>query len=257
MRVIIQKDYEAMSKRAAGFVAEIVRNKPDCVLGLATGGTPVGLYRELIRMHQEEGLDFARVTTFNLDEYYGLASAHEQSFHFFMYDNLFNHINVSPANIHVPSGTAPDVGDSCARYEEMIAQAGGIDVQVLGIGIDGHIGYNEPGSSLASRTRLVTLLEETKKGYAPFFEAEQEVPCFAITIGVGTILDARKCLLLANGEKKAAIIAEAVEGPITSQVTASALQMHPDTVVIVDEAASSAFKRRAFYLYAEDIRAKL
>ena len=257
MRVIIEKDYEAISRKAAEFVAEIVRNKPDCVLGLATGSTPIGLYKELIRMHKEEGLDFARVTTFNLDEYYGLAPAHDQSYHYFMHDNLFNYINVSPANIHVPSGTAPDVEVSCARYEEMIEEAGGIDIQVLGIGSDGHIAFNEPGSSLASSTGLVTLTEETVKDNARFFETAEEVPRFAVTMGVGTILETRKCLVLASGAKKAGIIAEAVEGPITSQITASALQMHPDTVVIVDEEASAAFKRREFYIYSEKILAEL
>ena len=257
MRIIIEKDYEAMSRKAAGFVAEIVRNKPDCVLGLATGSTPIGLYKELIRMHQEEGLDFARVTTFNLDEYYGLAPDHDQSYHYFMHDNFFNHVNVSPANINVPSGTAPDVEASCARYEEMIEEAGGIDIQVLGIGSDGHIAFNEPGSSLASNTRLVTLEEETIKDNARFFEKEEDVPHLAITMGVGTILEAQKCLVLVNGAKKAKIIAEAVEGPITSQITSSALQMHPDTVVIVDEEASTAFARREFYLHSEQILAEL
>ncbi|RKY70466.1 MAG: glucosamine-6-phosphate deaminase, partial [Candidatus Latescibacterota bacterium] len=213
MRVIIEQDYDSMSKRAAEFVAGIVRNKPDCVLGLATGSTPIGLYKELIRMHQEEGLDFARVTTFNLDEYYGLAPEHDQSYHYFMHDNLFNHINVSPANINVPSGTAPDVNGACAHYEEMIEEAGGIDIQVLGIGGDGHIAFNEPGSSLGSRTRLVTLDEGTIKDNARFFEKEEDVPHLAITMGVGTILEARKCLVLASGAKKAGIIAEAVEGP--------------------------------------------
>ncbi|MCD6335087.1 MAG: glucosamine-6-phosphate deaminase [Candidatus Latescibacteria bacterium] len=257
MRVIIEQNYDSMSKRAAEFVAGIVRNKPDCVLGLATGSTPIGLYKELIRMHQEEGLDFARVTTFNLDEYYGLAPEHDQSYHYFMHDNLFNHINVSPANINVPSGTAPDVNGACAHYEEMIEEAGGIDIQVLGIGGDGHIAFNEPGSSLASRTHLVTLDEETIKDNARFFEKEEDVPHLAITMGVGTILEARKCLVLASGAKKAKIIAEAVEGPITSQITSSALQMHPDTVVIVDEEASTAFARREFYLHSEQILAEL
>ena len=257
MRVIIEKDYEAISRKAAEFVAEIVRNKPDCVLGLATGSTPIGLYKELIRMHKEEGLDFARVTTFNLDEYYGLTPAHDQSYHYFMHDKLFNYINVSPSNINVPSGAAPDVEASCARYEEMIEEAGGIDIQVLGIGSDGHIAFNEPGSSLASSTRLVTLTEETVKDNARFFETEEEVPRFAITMGVGTILETRKCLVLASGAKKAGIIAEAVEGPITSQITASALQMHPDTVVIVDEEASTGFARRGFYIYSERILAEL
>jgi len=257
MRVIIEKDYEAMSARASEFMANVVCNKPDCVLGLATGSTPIGLYKELIRMHQEEGLDFSRVTTFNLDEYYGLAPDHDQSYHYFMYENLFNHINVAPQNINVPSGLARNVDAFCARYEQMIEEAGGIDIQVLGIGGDGHIAFNEPGSSLSSRTCLVTLDEQTIKDNARFFEKEEDVPRFAITMGVGTILEARRCLLLVNGAKKAGIIAEAVEGPITSQITSSALQMHPDTIVIVDEEASTAFKRKEFYLHSEKILAEL
>ena len=257
MRVIIEKDYEAMSKRAAEFVANLVRNKPDCVLGLATGSTPVGMYKELIRMHKEEGLDFARVTTFNLDEYYGLAPEHDQSYHYFMHDNLFNHINVPASSINVPSGTAPDVDASCAHYEQMIEEAGGIDIQVLGIGGDGHIAFNEPGSSLASRTRLVTLDEETISDNARFFEKKEDVPLSAITMGVGTILEARTCLMLANGTKKAKVVAEAVEGPITSQITSSALQMHPDAIVIVDEEAASELARKEFYIHSEKILAQL
>ena len=257
MRVIIEKDYESMSKKAAGFVAEVVRNKPDCVLGLATGSTPVGMYKELIRMHKEEGLDFSRVTTFNLDEYYGLAPEHDQSYHYFMYDNLFNQINVPASSINVPSGTAPDVDAFCAHYEEMIKQAGGIDIQVLGIGGDGHIAFNEPGTSLASRTHLVTLDAQTIEDNARFFEKKEDVPLSAITMGVGTILEARTCLLLANGAKKAKVVAAAVEGPITSQITSSALQMHPNTIAILDEDAASELARKEYYLHSEKILAQL
>ena len=251
MRVFIEQDYEMMSKKAAQIVAEIVRNKSDCVLGLATGSTPVGMYEELIRMHKEEGLDFSRVTTFNLDEYYGLAPSHDQSYHYFMREHLFDHINLAPQNINVPSGLAKDVVVYCAEYERMIQEAGGIDIQVLGIGGDGHIAFNEPGSSLASRTRLVVLDEQTIRDNARFFEKEEDVPSFAITMGVGTILEAQKCLLLANGIKKAEVVAQAIEGSITSQITSSALQLHPDVVVGLDEEAASHLKRKDYYKHAE------
>lgn len=251
MRVIIEKDYETASRRGAEFVAEIVRNKPDAVLGLATGSTPLGLYVELIRLHQEEGLDFSKVTTFNLDEYYGLLPGHDQSYHYFMQSNLLDHINISPAKINVPSGLASNVEAFCENYERMIADAGGIDVQILGIGVDGHIAFNEPGSSLSSRTRLKTLTEETIEDNARFFSRPEEVPRFAITMGIGTILEARKCIMLASGLRKAAVIAEAVEGPVTAQITASALQLHSDVIVIVDEEAGSSLKRRNYYLHVE------
>lgn len=256
MRVIIESDYDAMSRRAAEIVVEVVREKPECVLGLATGSTPIGLYKELIRMYREEGLDFSKVRTFNLDEYYGLPPAHPQSYHYFMRQYLFDHINIPPHNINVPRGLVKDVQAYCARYEQMIKEAGGIDIQVLGIGRDGHIGFNEPGSSLASRTRLVALDEQTVKDNARFFGREGDVPRFAITMGVGTIMEARKCLLLASGSKKAKAIAQAVEGSITSQIAASALQMHPDAIVIVDEEAASEMKRRDFYLYTEKMMAE-
>ena len=257
MRVIIEKDKDAMGRRGAQFVADVVRNQPDCVLGLATGSTPVPLYQELIRLHREEGLDFSKVTTFNLDEYYGLSPSHDQSYRYFMEENLFKHINVPPSQIHVPSGTAPDIEAACAHYEEMIEEAGGIDIQVLGIGSDGHIAFNEPGSSLASRTRLVTLDAQTISDNSRFFQKAEDVPRFAITMGVGTILEAGLCLMLASGAKKAKVVADAIEGPITSQITASALQLHPNTVVIVDEEAAGKLARKAFYIHSEKMLADL
>ncbi len=252
MRVIIQQNYEAMSRRAADFVAELVRRKPNCVLGLATGSTPVGLYKELARMNREEGLDFSQVTTFNLDEYYGLAGDHEQSYRFFMEDNLFKHLNPRPKVSHVPDGTAADPEKYCQQYEQMILDAGGIDLQVLGIGGDGHIAFNEPGSSLGSRTRLEALTEETIEDNARFFESKDEVPRFAITMGVATILEARRCLLLANGVKKAKPVALAIEGPICSAITASALQMHPDTISVLDEDSACELERLDYYKFKEN-----
>ena len=253
MRVIVERDNGAMSKRAAVFVANLVRRKPDCVLGLATGGTPVGMYQELVRMHKEEGLCFSEVTTFNLDEYYGLAPDHKESYRYFMQQNLFDHINVQPEKTYVPDGLAEDVDDHCEKYERMIDESGGIDLQVLGIGSDGHIAFNEPGSSLGSRTRAKTLTEETIQDNARFFESQGEVPRFAITMGVGTILESRRCLLLANGIKKAKVIAEAIEGSVTMQVTASALQMHKDVIAVIDEDAAFLLERRDYYQHVEDM----
>ena len=251
MRVIIEHQYDAMSRRAADFVAELLQRKPDAVLGLATGATPLGLYKELIRRHREEGLDFSKVTTFNLDEYYGLAPNHPQSYNYFMHENLFKHINVPESHVNIPSGTAKNVYAWCENYERRIKQLGGIDLQVLGIGSDGHIAFNEPGSSLGSRTRPKTLTAETIRDNSRFFGPDEHVPTFAITMGVGTILEAKVCLLLASGEKKARIWAEAIEGPVTAQVTASALQLHPHVVAICDEAAASQLKRRGYYEHIE------
>lgn len=253
MRVIIVKDYDEMSRRAAKIIAEQIRMKPDSVLGFATGSTPLGTYKELIRMHREEGLDFSRVVTFNLDEYYGLDHNHPQSYHYFMFENLFNHININPSNVHIPDGLAKDVKAFCKKYEEEIRKAGGIGLQLLGIGRDGHIAFNEPGSSLMGRTTLVALAEETIKDNARFFESEAEVPRLAITMGCGTIMEARKIILLANGEGKAEAIAATVEGPITAQITASILQMHPDVAVIVDEAAASKLRRKDYYRHVNSL----
>ena len=247
MEVIIKENYEKMSEEAAAIIRDAIHLKPNLVLGLATGSTPIGTYKELIRMHEAGELDFSKVVTFNLDEYVGLPSTHDQSYHYFMHENLFNHININPANVHVPSGVVKDFDRYCQWYEDEIAKVGGIDLQVLGIGSDGHIGFNEPSSSLASRTRIVTLTEDTIKDNARFFESEEDVPRFAITMGVGTIMEAGLCLLLANGEKKADPVEALVEGPITSQVTASALQMHPNATVIIDEAAASKLERVDYY----------
>lgn len=257
MEVIITRTAEEMSTLAADIIETQIMHKPNTVLGLATGSTPIGLYQELIRRHREKGLDFSQVVTFNLDEYVGLPPSHKQSYRYFMDEHLFRHINIPPSNIHVPYGHADSVLDFCAWYEEQIRRAGGIDIQVLGIGSDGHIAFNEPGSSLGSRTRLKTLTRQTIEDNARFFDSMEEVPRFAITMGVGTILEARKILLLANGPKKAQIIAEAIEGPITSQVTASALQLHRDTVVIVDEQAGAALKRADYYRWVYEQKKRL
>jgi glucosamine-6-phosphate deaminase len=239
MLVIIKDNYDAMTKEAAQIVADRLRRKPNLVLGLATGSTPLGLYKELIRMHKDEGLDFSRVTTFNLDEYVGLPPSHDQSYRYFMNRNLFNQINVPERFIHVLDGMAHDIDAQCEWFEEEINKAGGIDLQILGIGANGHIAFNEPGSSLGSRTRVKTLTEKTRQDNARFFKTIKEVPKYALTMGVGTIMAAKEIVLLANGAGKADAIKAAVEGPLTAQVPASVIQLHRITYVIVDKDASA------------------
>jgi glucosamine-6-phosphate deaminase len=252
MEVIICKTYDEMGKAAAEAVAEVLNAKPNAVLGMATGSTPLGLYQELVRMHKAGQLDFSQVTTFNLDEYVGLPVTHEQSYHRFMHENFFRHVNIPPQNIHIPSGTTRNYRAFCDWYEQRIRECGGIDVQILGIGSDGHIAFNEPASSLSSRTRLKTLAKSTIDDNARFFKSRDEVPIYAITMGVGTIMEARKILLLANGKKKADAVAQAVEGPVTSMITASALQMHPDATVYIDSDASGKLKMREYYDWVKE-----
>ena len=252
MEVIIQDGYEKISRQAAQIVAQTLTDKPDAVLGLATGSTPLGLYKEFIRMHKEEGLDFSQVTTFNLDEYVGLSREHSQSYHYFMHENLFQYINISEQNIHIPPGTTDNYPAFCKQYEERIVECGGIDLQVLGIGSDGHVAFNEPGSSLGSRTRVKTLTSQTIDDNARFFDSADEVPVYSVTMGVGTILEARKIILLANGASKAGAVAAAIEGPVTSMCTASALQMHPDTTFLIDHEAAGGLKMTEYYQWIQD-----
>ena len=251
MRVIIEATVDVASRRAARFVADLVRRKPNCVLGLATGSTPLGTYRELIRLHQEDGLDFSQVTTFNLDEYVGLGPTDPNSYRFFMQTNLFEHINIEPSRTNVPDGRALDFDAHSRMYEQRIKDAGGIDLQVLGVGTDGHIAFNEPGSSLGSRTRLKTLTSETIRDNARFFGGEEQVPRLAVTMGVGTILESKRCLLLAFGAAKAPAVRDTVEGPLTAQVTASALQLHREVIAVFDEAAAGLLARRDYYAEVE------
>lgn len=254
MEIVIKETYEELSQAAAQVVAQTLNSKPNAVLGLATGSTPLKLYQELIRRHKEEGLDFSQVTTFNLDEYVGLPKDHVQSYHYFMQENLFKHINVPQQNIYIPSGTTDNYHAFCSWYEQRIRECGGIDLQVLGIGGDGHIAFNEPGSSLGSRTRIKTLARQTIQDNARFFDQPNDVPNYAITMGVGTILEARKIILLANGQKKADAIAEALEGPVTCQCTASALQLHQDTMIFLDHAAASRLKNIEYYQWIQEKR---
>ncbi len=247
MEVIIQPSVAEGSRLAALIVQRLIRKKPDATLGLATGSSPLGLYNELIRLHLEAGLDFSKVATFNLDEYVGLGPEHPASFHRFMHERLFNRINLSPERVHIPDGLASDIPEACGAYEAAIRRAGGIDLQILGLGHDGHIGFNEPGSSLASRTRIKTLAEETLAANARYFPSPSSMPRHAITMGVGTIMEARACLLLAFGRSKAGAVAQMAEGAVSASCPATILQMHPCATTILDEEAASQLKRASYY----------
>ena len=258
MEVIIKTSYAELCKEAAEIIQKALIQKPNLVLGLATGSTPIGLYNELGRLHTEEGLDFSQVVTFNLDEYVGIPIDHPQSYHTFMVHHLFNKVNIPDSNIHIPQNSAENLETFCEWYEQRICDFGGIDIQVLGIGVNGHIGFNEPGSSLQSRTRIKTLDASTVELNTRDFDSSSDfVPDMAITMGVGTIMEASQCLLLANGSLKAEAIAQCVEGPITAAVPASVLQMHPKTVVLIDEAAASQLERADYHKRAYQNRRKL
>ena len=235
MEVLIRESAEVGCILGAKIIASVVREKPNAVLGLATGRTPERLYQELVRLHRDEGLDFSLVTTFNLDEYVGLPGTHPQSYRFFMQEKLFRHINIDLRRTHVPNGTAKDLHAECRSYEDRIVQAGGIDIQLLGLGRNGHIGFNEPTGSLRSRTWIKILSEQTLKDNSEVFGSLEAMPKHAITMGVGTILDARRCLLLAFGPAKVRAVEHMVEGPIAAICPGSALQMHPRATVILDE----------------------
>ena len=251
MRVTICKDIRDMAKKVAGEVAETIRNNPNIVLGLPTGSTPEAMYKELVLLHQDQGLDFSRVITFNLDEYYGLATSHPQSYHAYMDRHLFNHVNINRKNIYIPDGMTKDIGDHCRLYEANIKRHGGIDLMLLGIGRDGHIAFNEPASSLTSRTRIKTLAPETIEDNARFFKSKDEVPRYALTMGIGTIREAKKIILMANGKNKAEAVGLTVEGPVTHMVAASALQMHDRVVIYTDEEAAAKLTRIPYYQHEE------
>ena len=248
MLVLLKSSYEELRCEAARIVASAVRSKPSMTLGLATGSTTLGMYRELVRLHKEEGLDFSRVVTFNLDEYLGLSGEHPQSFHRFMRENFFDHVNIQAAKIHIPDGKlSGNYEEYFLSYERAIREAGGIDLQILGIGRNGHIGFNEPTSSFGSRTRLKVLTSETIEDNRKFFARGEAVPECAITMGIGTILEAKRIVLLATGGAKAESVADAIEGPITASVTASCLQLHGDVTFVIDEAAGKKLKQRDYY----------
>ena len=247
MEVIIVETEEEGALLAARMIRRQVEQKPGSVLGLATGSTPIRVYGELVRMHREEGLSFREATTFNLDEYVGLGPQHPCSYRFFMEEHLFRHVDLQPGRGHVPDGLATDIPAFCEDYERRIREAGGLDLQLLGLGQDGHIAFNEPTSSLASRTRLKTLTSRTVSANRQSFPEGEEVPTHVLTMGVGTIMEARRCLLVAFGDRKAPAVARMVEGPVTAMVPASALQFHPSTTVILDEEASRHLALRNYY----------
>lgn len=243
MKLIIARDYEEMSKKAAQIIAEEIKKKPNLVLGLATGATPVGTYRELVKMYKNGEVDFSRVITFNLDEYLGLSPDDERSYHYYMYSNFFDHVNVKPENIHIPNGVAEDIDEECRRYDEAIEKAGGIDLQLLGIGVNGHIGFNEPGDELLTDTHVTNLAPDTIKANARFFESIDQVPKKAITVGLGTIMKAKKIILLASGREKAKIMAELLdEDAVSTKVPASFLLLHRDVTIIMDEDAAEVYR---------------
>lgn len=239
MRIYRTKNSADMSREAANIISAQIIMKPDCVLGLATGSTPIGLYKQLIEWYQKGDLDFSEVRTINLDEYKGISRENDQSYYYFMHQNLFDHVNIPEGNTHLPDGMALDPEKECDRYNNLIQSMGGVDLQLLGIGHNGHIGFNEPGDSFDKQVHCVNLTESTIEANKRFFASADEVPRQAYTMGIGNILQAKKILIVANGEGKAEIVKKAFFGPVTPQVPASILQLHQDVVLVADEAALS------------------
>ena len=239
MNFLRTKDYSEMSRRAAGILFAQIVQKPNCVLGLATGSTPIGAYEKLVEWYKAGDLDFSGVTTVNLDEYRGLPRENDQSYWYFMHRHLFDHVNVDPGRVHLPDGAEPDAEKECARYDEVIRSVGGVDLQLLGLGHNGHIGFNEPADSFPTGTHCVDLTQSTIEANKRFFAREEDVPRQAYTMGIRTIMLARKVLVVVNGEAKAQIVKDAFTGPVTPRVPASILQLHPDVTIVGDEAAFS------------------
>ncbi|KEI96129.1 glucosamine-6-phosphate deaminase [Clostridium botulinum] len=242
MRIIVVDSYEEMSKKAAAMIASQVILKPDSVLGLATGDTPIGMYKEIINIYKNEKMDFSKVRTFNLDEYYGLNRENPQSYYYYMINNLFNHVNIDKNNINIPNGMADNIEIECKEYERKIDKAGGIDLQILGIGVNGHIGFNEPNISFESETHLVNLNEKTIESNSRFFSSKEEVPTKAISMGIKSIIHSKKIILLACGSAKSDAVSKAINGKINPNIPASILQLHRDVVVIIDKEAASKLK---------------
>lgn len=239
MRIYVTDDYNAMSRRVANILSAQVMLKPDCVLGLATGSTPVGAYQQLVEWYKMGDLDFSQVRSINLDEYVGLAPTHDQSYRYFMQSNLFDHVNILPENTNVPNGLSANAEEECRRYNEVIHTLGPIDLQLLGMGHNGHIGFNEPSDVFERETHVVNLTETTIQANARFFASADEVPRQAMTMGIQTIMQAKKVLVAVSGKDKAEIVKKAFTGPVTPQVPASILQMHPDVILVGDKAALS------------------
>ncbi len=257
MKVVILNNAAEVAQYGATLFSKQINRKPNSVLGLATGSTPVAMYKQLIDFYKHNQVSFRNIKSFNLDEYLGVSGDHQQSYRHFMNEQLFNHVDINKANTFVPVGDAKNPIEACEVYEQNIKSSGGIDVQLLGIGRNGHIGFNEPSSSLGSRTRVKTLTQETIDDNARFFSADEFQPHLSITMGIGTILEAKQVVLLATGENKAQAIVDTVQGPITAQCPASALQLHPDAVIIIDEAAASLLENQEFFRHIERENQKL
>lgn len=243
LKLKVFKDYDEMCAYTAEELMAAISKKPDLVLGLPTGSTPLGVYSNLVNSYKSGKVDFSRVTTFNLDEYYPIDKNDPQSYYYFMFNNLFSHINVKKENIHIPDGSAKDSDFEVENYEKMIEEAGGIDIQLLGSGINGHIGFNEPAESLNLKTHKVTLTQSTIEANSRFFNDISEVPKFALTMGVGTIFKARRVIILINGEKKAPVLDAMLSGTVSTNVPATLLALHPDTTVVTDEATMAKTKK--------------
>lgn len=252
MEVVILNGSKPIAKLAADAVEDLLRRKPDAVLGLATGSSPLPVYDELAARHERDGLDFSRASGFALDEYVGLPPGHPESYREVVRREFTNRVNIRPENVHGPDGAAADIPAACRAYEEAIAAAGGVDLQILGVGTDGHIAFNEPGSSFASKTRIKSLIEQTRRDNARFFSSLADVPHHVLTQGLGTIMDARHVILLATGAQKAQAVRDFVEGPVAAICPASILQFHPHATVLLDEAAASALKLADFYRHTYD-----
>ena len=242
MRLIRAKDYAEVSRKAGQIIAAQIQLKPDCVLGLATGSSPVGTYQELIAKYQQGELDFSQVKTINLDEYVGLTADHDQSYAYFMRTNLFDHVNIDPKNCNIPNGMNPDAAAECARYDAIVDGFGGADLQLLGLGPNGHIGFNEPGDAFVPGTNLVDLTPSTIDANQRFFAKREDVPTQAYTMGIGSIMKAKRVLLVVNGKGKAQAVKDCFFGPIKPQAPGSILQLHPDFTLVADEAALSLVK---------------
>jgi glucosamine-6-phosphate deaminase len=239
MNVVIAKNYQELSIQAAQLVTEQITNKRDTILGLATGQTPVGMYQELVRKFQEGEINFSDVITFNLDEYYSLPPNHPQSYHYFMWNTFFQYINIKKENVHLLNGVTENVDEECRHYESLIQKNSGIDLQILGIGDNGHLGFNEPALGLNSKTHLANLSEETIQANSKYFKDIEEVPRQALTMGIGTIMKAEKIILLASGPKKAHVIERTINGPVSTEVPATVLQLHSDVTLLIDQEAAT------------------
>lgn len=239
MKIVKTKDYNDMSRKAANIISAQMITKPDCVLGLATGSTPIGTYKQLVEWYEKGDLDFSEVKTVNLDEYKGLPRTNDQSYYYFMHENLFDKVNIKPENTHLPDGTKEDANAECEAYEALVESLGGTDLQLLGLGHNGHIGFNEPAAEFPKATHCVDLQESTIEANKRFFASADEVPRQAYTMGIGTIMQAKQILVVVSGEDKAQIVAKAFFGPVTPEVPASILQLHRNVTIVADEAALS------------------